>query len=151
MSAMFKTASCGFFWLCLASGCFGQAQAALCPSHIEAPSYPLIAKVAHITGKVILTLTLDADGKVVDVKAADEDEKGAGLLKWGAIDNIRRWAFSKPPSSPYTQTIVYDFELDAFLPGDDGNHPITKISFDLPDRVTIAANARIVDHGPGDG
>jgi TonB family protein len=150
-NAMGKIAACGCLWLCLTSSSFGQSQEPLCPKHIEIPVYPSIARTAHITGKVILILTLDADGKVSDLEVANEDDKGVGLLKLAATDNIRHWTFAKPPSAPYTQTIVYDFELVASLPGDDGYHPIVKVTFDLPERVTISANAMLTDHGGGTG
>ncbi len=143
--------ACGYLWLCLAYSCFGQPQEMLCPRHIETPAYPSVAKTAHITGKVILTFTLDANGKVTDAKVVNEDDKWVGLLKSAATDNIRLWIFAKPPAAPYMQTIVYDFKLDDSLPGDDGDHPIVKITFDLPDRVTISANARLVDHNGSEG
>jgi hypothetical protein len=102
-------------------------------------------------GKVVLTLSLDADGKVSDVKVANEDEKGIGPLRLAATENIRLWTFAKPPVAPYTQTIVYDFEFDPSLPADDGNHSIVKVTFDLPDRIAISTNFRIIDHGPENG
>ena len=149
---MTKTLFCGFLLLCLACGCLGQTtQQALCPKHVETPAYPPIGVTAHLTGKVILTLTLDADGKVSEVKVANEDEQKVGILEQSAIDNIRLWTFAKPPSAPYMQTITYNYEFDDSLPGDDGNHPIRKVTFDLPDRVTMATNLRFIDHGPGDG
>ncbi len=146
---MAKIAACGCLWLCLTCNSFAQSQEPLCPKHVEIPVYPPIARTAHVTGKVVLVLTLDADGKVSDVKVAKEDDKGVRLLKLAAIDNIRLWTFAKPPSAPYTQTIVYDFELVASLPADDGDRSIVKVTFDLPDRVTISANVMTIDHGSG--
>ncbi len=149
-NAMSKTAACTFLWFCLAYTCFGQSQEALCPRHIEIPTYPPIGRTAHLIGKVVLTLSIDADGKVSDVKVAnEEDNKGAGPLRLAATENIRLWTFEKPPIAPYTQTIVYDFEFDPSLPADEGNHSIVKVTFDLPDRITIATNLKIIDHGPG--
>jgi hypothetical protein len=144
-----KAMGWGCLQLCLVCVCFGQTQNAVCPMHIETPRYPPLARTAHVTGKVILTLILDADGKVSEVKAANEGEKSVGILKLSAIDNIRLWTFAKPPTAPYPQTIVYAYELDDSLPGDDGDHPITKVTYDLPDRVTISANLKFIDHGPG--
>jgi hypothetical protein len=141
----------GCLSVCFPGSCFGQTQEALCPKHIETPTYPPIARTAHVSGKVILTLTLDADGKVSEVKVKNEDDKWVGVLKLGATENIHLWTFAKPPTLPHTQTIVYDYELDASLPGDDGDHPITKVTYDLPDRVTILTNLRFIDLGPGDG
>ena len=149
---MTKIAACRYLWLCLAYSCFGQSQEVVCPRHIEIPTYPPIGITAHITGKVVLILTLDADGKVSDVKVAnEEDNKGAGPLRLAATDNIRLWTFAKPPLAPYTQTIVYDFEFDPSLPADDGYHSIVKVTFDLPDRIAISTNLRIIDHGAGNG
>jgi TonB family protein len=133
-----------FLSLFLAGVCFGQTQEVLCPRHIETPSYPPLARTAHITGEVILAVTIGSDGNVTDAKVTTDTKSNAVLLP-GAIDNIRHWTFAKPPTAPYTQTIVYDFEFDGSLPGDDGHHPITKVTFDLPDRVTISANLRFID------
>lgn len=151
LSIVNKTSACGYLWLSMAFSCFGQSQEALCPRHIEPPAYPPLAKAANITAKVVLTLTVDATGKVTAVKVANEDEKWVGFLKAAAADNVRLWTFAKPPLAPYIQTVVYDFELDPSLPGDDGYHPIVKVAFDLPDRVTISANARLVDHNGSEG
>jgi|GEM_PF-4643270 len=138
----------GAFLSFLVTGaCSGQTPAALCPKHIETPSYPPIGRTAHITGKVILTLTIDSEGNVTDANVTN-DSKSIAPLEPGAIDNIRHWTFAKPPAAPYFQTIVYDYEFDKSFPGDDGDHPIIKVTFDLPDRVTIAGNLRIIDHGP---
>ena len=147
---MKKKIVCAFLSLCGAAACFAQAPVALCPKHIETPSYPPIGRTAHATGTVVLALTIDSEGNVTDAKVTN-DSKSIAPLEPGAIDNIRRWTFAKPPAAPYFQTIVYDYALDVSLPGDDGSHPIVKVSFDLPDRVTISANVRFIDHGPGNG
>jgi TonB family protein len=118
--------------------CFGQAQEALCPKHIETPVYPQIARTAHITGKVVLKLTIDSDGKVTDAETTNDD-KWVPLLKRSTMDNIRRWTFAKPPSAPYTDTIVYDYELDATLKDYE-----TKVVYDLPDRVSIFAGVATI-------
>lgn len=144
---MKKKLAGAFLSFCGAVACFAQAPPALCPRHIETPGYPTLARVAHITGRVILAITIDSEGNVTDAKVTN-DTKSIGVLEPGSISNIRLWTFAKPLTSPYSQTIVYDYELDASLPGDDGNHPIVKVNFDLPDRVTISANVRFIDHGP---
>jgi hypothetical protein len=149
-----KTVPCVCLSLWLAWSCLAQTQGAVCPQHIETPAYPPIARIAHVTGKVILKLTLDADGKVSDAKVVNDDDKGVGLLKLGSIDNVHLWSFAKPPTAPYTQTIVYDYELDDSLPGEGGPSAlpaIVKVTFDLPERVTVLANLPFIDHGPGNG
>jgi TonB family protein len=144
--------ACLSFWL--ACSCVAQTQEAVCPKHIETPGYPPIARTAHVTGKVILKLTIDADGRVSDVEVVNENDKGVGLLKLGAINNVRLWSFAKPPTAPYTQTMVYDYELDDSLPGEGGPSAlpaIIKVTYDLPERLTVSANVQFIDHGPGNG
>ena len=95
-----------------------------------------------MTGKVTLTLTIDADGKVGDVKptTTESNVPGSHLLEGVTVMNIRRWTFAKPRSAPFTQTIVYDFKIDTSLPLDGP----TKVTFDLPERVMIVATDRSV-------
>jgi TonB family protein len=145
---MEKTFFCGLIWFFAAYTGFGQtAQESLCPKHIETPAYPAIARVAHVSGKVILALTIDANGNVSEANVTNEDDKGVKFLELNAMANVRLWTFAIPPSAPFRDTIVYDFEIDDALPGDDGNHPITKVTYDLPGRVLISANATFIDHG----
>jgi hypothetical protein len=60
-----------WFLLCLATT--GQAQQALCPKHVETPTYPQLARQAMLAGKVALTLSVVAEGKVGSVEAATEN------------------------------------------------------------------------------
>ena len=68
-----RTTALGFLLLCTAGVCLGQEQQALCPKHIEVPTYPPIARMANVTGKITLTVTIDADGDVTNVQAASEN------------------------------------------------------------------------------
>jgi TonB family protein len=122
--------------LLIVSGCSKHAQQPLCPKHIELPFYPPLAAVAHITGTVTLTLTIDADGRVADVKA---ETAGSRIFESTTIANARRWTFAKPVSSPVKQALVYDYKIDDSVPMDGP----TKVTLDLP-RVTIVASARSV-------
>ena len=130
----------GFLLVGCAATCFGQAERALCPRHIETPAYPSIAQSANVTGKVSVALTIDADGKVADVEATTTESNvpKSHLLESMTVTNIRRWTFAKPATAPYKQTIVYDYEIDKSAPLDGP----TKVSFDLPGRVTIVASGR---------
>lgn len=130
----------GFLLVGCAATCFGQAERALCPRHIETPAYPSIAQSANVTGKVSVALTIDADGKVADVEATTTESNvpKSHLLESMTVTNIRRWTFAKPATAPYKQTIVYDYEIDKSAPLDSP----TKVSFDLPERVTIVASGR---------
>jgi len=123
------------------AACSAQSNPPLCPRHIETPFYPAIAQTAHVSGKVTLTLTVDAEGNVTDARASSttDPQRNASLLERPSLDNIRHWTFAKPPSAPYEQTIVYDFQL-----GDPGPHA-GYVSFDLPDRVTIWSRPMLVE------
>ena len=130
----------GFLVFFFAGTCFGQVGEPLCPKHIETPVYPSIAQTANVTGKVSVALTIDADGNVADVKATTTESNvpASHLLEAMTVTNIRRWTFAKPPVAPYKQTIVYDYEIDKSVPSDGP----TKVSFDLPEHVTIVASGR---------
>jgi TonB family protein len=144
---MKKLMCSGFLPFLLALSCMDQTQQSICPKHIETPTYPAIARTAHVSGIVALTLTIDADGKVSDVKVTNEDERFVKLLERSAVDNIRLWTFTKPQSAPSKQNVTYDFQLDDKLPlAGVNNYPlVTLVTYDLPDRVTIRANSQVID------
>jgi TonB family protein len=131
--------------------CMSQTQQPLCPKHIETPTYPPAARYAHVSGTVVLTLTIDADGKVSDVKVTNENERFAKLLGVGAVSNVRLWTFAKPQSAPFKQDVTYDFQLDDKLPlaGVNHNPDVTFVTYDLPDRVTVRANNHVVEPSGG--
>jgi TonB family protein len=145
-----KNAALGFVLFCLCEAGFGQTQGALCPRHIETPEYPQVARIAHVTGKITLTVTIDAEGNVKQAEAAggkSAEQKHPMLGKY-AVENMRHWTFVKPRSAPYTFVFVYDFEFDESLPAAGGPHSlpsITKVNIDLPDRVTILSNLSFVE------
>jgi TonB family protein len=144
---MKKLMCSGFLPVLLALSCMGQTQQSICPKHIETPTYSAIARTAHVSGIVALTLTIDADGNVSDVKVTNEDERFVKLLERSAVDNIRLWTFTKPQSAPFKQNVTYDFQLDDKLPlAGVNNYPlVTLVTYDLPDRVTIRANSQVID------
>ncbi len=103
-----------------------------------------------MTGKITLTVTIGAEGRVESVEGTAEDprQRAHPLLQRYAIENMRHWTFAKPPAAPYRETIVYDYELDADLPPEDGpSSPpaITRVNFDLPDHVAILTNVQMIE------
>jgi protein TonB len=54
-----------------------------------APQYPQMARIAHITGDVILKITIDRTGEVTDVSAT----QGHPILIQSAIDAVRQWRY----------------------------------------------------------
>lgn len=133
--------------LSMAGSCFAQNRAALCPRHIEPPVYPQLAHTAHITGTVVLHVTISADGSVIGAVPATTS-KSNKILDESAIANVRLWTFAKPPTAPYVETITYVYRLDSALMPEGGpsNLPaVTRVSFDLPDHVEVRTNVQMVD------
>lgn len=54
-----------------------------------APEYPELAKRMRITGTVKMSVTVDADGKVTDVKVIS----GNRMLSVAAEEAVRKWKF----------------------------------------------------------
>ena len=54
-----------------------------------APSYPMLARLAHIRGQVILQAVVAKDGSV----SATHVLRGNRLLRGAAVDAVRRWRF----------------------------------------------------------
>jgi TonB family protein len=59
------------------------------------PTYPEIAKRLHISGLVKVEATVDASGKVTDVKALSGNE----MLSIAALDAVRKWKFESGTGS----------------------------------------------------
>lgn len=139
--------------LCMfAVPCLGQTQPPICPKHIESPTYPPIARQARLRGEVTLSVTVDAEGKVQHVMAlpGSANRQAPKLLRDSAVENMQQWTFNKPPTAPYTEVIVYDYEDDPSLPpsgGPKGMAVLTKVVLDLPDHVRISMNAPIIEPG----
>jgi TonB family protein len=59
------------------------------------PAYPELARRMHLTGKVVLLVTVQPDGKV----SATKVESGHALLVPAAQDAVSRWRFSPNPEA----------------------------------------------------
>jgi TonB family protein len=71
------------------------------------PVYPDLARRMHVSGKVLLLVTVDASGSV----SATKVESGHALLTSAAQDAVRRWRFS-PGSDASESEIEVNFTLD---------------------------------------
>jgi len=71
-----------------------------------APAYPEIAKRMRIVGEVRLEVTVDADGKVTDVKKVS----GNSMLSSAAEDAVRKWKFESG-SGASTVEVMLNFAL----------------------------------------
>jgi len=66
------------------------------------PAYPEIAKRMRITGEVKMEATVDADGKVTDVKTVS----GNSMLSVAAQDAVRKWRFVPAPAASTVEVNV---------------------------------------------
>lgn len=71
-----------------------------------APVYPEIAKRMRISGEVRLEATVDAQGKVRDVKPVS----GNHMLELAAEDAVRQWKFA-PGDGDAVVTVSVNFSL----------------------------------------
>jgi TonB family protein len=69
-----------------------------------APVYPELAKRMHVSGTVVVLLTVAPDGSVSDAKV----ESGHALLGNAAQDAVRRWRF-EPASETTSMTVDVSF------------------------------------------
>ena len=139
-----KWKTCGALFLYLTVSCFGQTVG---PKHMETPTYPPPAAAARVQGRIVLNVTLDAEGKVTKVEIPEEVAHSTQpILQDSAIDSMKHWTFEKPPSAPVTQVIIYEYKMDPSLPPmSDHQGPITKVLIDLPNQVTILHNEAVAD------
>src|SRR5690348_6815900 len=82
------------------------AQSPALPTVIEhaPPTYPEIARTAHIEGEVVVKFT--TDGKSVQEAEA---ESGPPLLRRVAEDNVRTWKFDGDRSGSFT--VAFQFKI----------------------------------------
>lgn len=71
-----------------------------------APTYPEIAKRMRIEGVIKLSVTVDAEGKVTDVKTLS----GNRALSIAAEDSVRKWRFA-PGDGVATVEVSINFAL----------------------------------------
>ena len=120
-------------------------KAVLYPEHIEVPTYPSVARAAHLDGVVIVKLTVGADGAVI---AAETLSPGsARFLIDKTIELVKKWTFrcvSCPPAESYEKTLKFIYKLER-EPSIADN---TSVLMELPDEITITASPRECDHCP---
>jgi TonB family protein len=73
-----------------------------------APTYPELARRMHVSGKVVLLVTIQADGKV----SATKVESGHALLAPAAQDAVSRWRFVPAPEASESEIDV-NFSSDS--------------------------------------
>ena len=73
------------------------------------PLYPPIAKAAHVTGKVIVRITVK-DGLIVqtDVLSKPAVSSGGRFLESPTVENLKTWHFAADVSGAFTVTYTYE-------------------------------------------
>jgi len=75
------------------------------------PSYPPLAKAAHVTGSVMVEITIDENGSVISASALS----GHPLLKDAAVQAARGWKFAPTQLSgvpvKVIGTITFNFQM----------------------------------------
>jgi len=66
------------------------------------PVYPEIAKRMHVSGEVKLQATVDANGKVTEVKTLS----GNHMLSMAAEDAVRKWKFESGAGESHVDVAV---------------------------------------------
>jgi protein TonB len=74
-----------------------------------APGYPLLAKITHMQGEVVVQAVVARDGTVTDAIAL----RGHHLLRGAAVDAVRQWRYRPYMIDGYpaevSTTVTVDF------------------------------------------
>jgi TonB family protein len=94
----------------------------------QMPKYPVIARLARVTGEVDAEFTLSKGGSVESVQIVS----GPPLLAGATRDNIQTWKFRLPdpppdPSRKYATKFLYRFSAHQ-LDGEDPDGPPLKLT-----------------------
>jgi hypothetical protein len=89
------------------SGQSGSAAAVPILQGAALPMYPPIAKAAHVTGKVILRVTVK-DGLVVKTDVLSKlDPSGQRFLETATVQNLTTWRFAADVNGIFTVSYTY--------------------------------------------
>ncbi|MFY9730108.1 MAG: TonB family protein [Candidatus Acidiferrales bacterium] len=124
--------SAALAFLFVVGGSSPREKSGLCPKHIESPDYSAVARAAHVTGDVILDVSINTDGNVSGAVAVT----GARILSESALKNVRHWTFENPSRTPSSQRLTYEYKIE----GEPGQTAFSTAFFDLPDRVKVTVN-----------
>jgi TonB family protein len=103
-------------------------------------TYPQAALKANASGKVVLTGTINRDGRVRSLRVAEADvnpsDERESLAK-AALQNLRTWQFDAPEYDDPIR-ITYSYTIDKSLL----HGGVTLVEWDLPNQVIVRANVR---------
>ena len=106
------------------------------PIYFEPMNYPLVARIKHIQGVVVLLAKLDRTGNVT----ATEAVSGAEALIQDCLTNAKKWRFQPNPHG--NVVIIYEFRIEGLC-----HAPcLSQFSFKPPNEATIRIGEQVVDH-----
>jgi TonB family protein len=101
-------------------------------THADLPTYPPLARYAHISGTVEIQITVEK-GAVIDAQAKSGTSP---LLSNPSLANVKTWQFQPGDRATFTVTYVYQLENNK-KPLPENENP--KVELDLPRLVKITA------------
>jgi TonB family protein len=107
-------------------------------THVEELRYPPLAATARVQGLVVVKVTLDGSGRVLEA----EGVSGNDSLVPSCLSNAKKWVFR--PEAPKTQLIVYHF---TFYP--TCNKKEKYFRYDGHNLVTVSPEPRPIDTEKG--
>lgn len=98
------------------------------------PTYPIVARLAHVEGVVHLRVTTDGRGVI----STEQEGRTPQLLVAVAAKNVRSWQFE--PGGPTTFDVAYTYKLVSQHISDADS---TSVTLKLPTEVEISASVPV--------
>jgi len=98
--------------------------------------YPLVPKLAHVQGAVVIRVTVGPDGNVTSATAVS----GPKQLVPDCLSNAKKWRFRPEKSRDVVIVYIFKFEGLCQLPCK------SSFSFSPPNVATITSGEAIIDH-----
>jgi hypothetical protein len=108
-----------------------------CVERIQVPTYPPLARQARLSGSVVATVTLAADGGVEQVTTSarvQANQAARGILAKPVEDALRRSQFAEGCGK---RSVVFVFEF--LITGDSSDRQQQEVSYGYPNRFWITA------------
>jgi hypothetical protein len=96
----------------------------------DLPTYPPVWRVAHLTGKVVVLVTIK-DGRVVETTV----KSGETHLQLPTVANLKTWRFAKTVNKQFVVTYTYQI---SGAPTDDPTNPKVEILPSLNVNITAS-------------
>ena len=104
--------------------------------NFEPLDYPLVPKLTHVQGAVVVRVKVDSEGKVASAIAVS----GPKQLIPDSLSNAKKWRFRPEKSRDVVIVYIFKFEGLCQLPCK------SLFSFSPPNLATITTGDAVVDH-----